>query len=204
MKVFTSRGVQGSSPHTRGALEPIGGHVDVARIIPAYAGSTDARRSSLTATSDHPRIRGEHSGDREFHHKAGGSSPHTRGAPIALLSFIGVIRIIPAYAGSTGPGATHSVGRKDHPRIRGEHSPLDPSYSKHEGSSPHTRGAREGGESDVAGAGIIPAYAGSTLLFRMGAAQNPDHPRIRGEHVDHAPVEASPAGSSPHTRGARW
>ena len=30
----------GSSPHTRGALETIGGHVDVARIIPAYAGST--------------------------------------------------------------------------------------------------------------------------------------------------------------------
>mgnify|MGYP001639795380 CR=1 FL=1 len=40
MRVFTSRGVQGSSPHTRGALD-VERSVRLGRgIIPAYAGST--------------------------------------------------------------------------------------------------------------------------------------------------------------------
>ena len=70
----------------------------------------------------------------------------------------------------------------DHPRIRGEHSPVDPSYSKHEGSSPHTRGARPVAWDAKAKAGIIPAYAGSTFMA-------PEIDELR-------------PGSSPHTRGA--
>ena len=117
---------QGSSPHTRGT-----------RFIGAYNG--DAKR-------DHPRIRGEHRGDVQV-------ASHGHG-------------IIPAYAGNTGrrPKATakmmgsspHTRGtrrfiprwntmRRDHPRIRGEHSvrAFRPPRSR----------------------GIIPAYAGNTLIY---------------------------------------
>ena len=72
-----------------------------------------------------------------------------------------------------------------------------------EGSSPHTRGARECGESDISGAGIIPAYAGSTYDFDVWCWNSWDHPRIRGEHVWLALSLPFPAGSSPHTRGAQ-
>ena len=50
------------------------------------------------------------------------------------------------------------------------------------GSSPHTRGA--------------PSAAYGT------ASRVADHPRIRGEHRQHAGVEFAGDGSSPHTRGA--
>ena len=70
----------------------------------------------------------------------------------------------------------------DHPRIRGEHHPSVFSFPPDGGSSPHTRGAlAECGGFGVDG-GIIPAYAGSTLIV--------------GDEDPHA------VGSSPHTRGA--
>ncbi|ERH20055.1 hypothetical protein HMPREF0043_00184 [Actinobaculum sp. oral taxon 183 str. F0552] len=49
-------------------------------IIPAYAGSTRIRRNRVRRTSDHPRIRGEHSLNTRSALQAKGSSPHTRGA----------------------------------------------------------------------------------------------------------------------------
>ena len=56
----TIRQTRGSSPHTRGArpVQPRPG--GATRIIPAYAGSTRARRRRCAAVRDHPRIRGEH------------------------------------------------------------------------------------------------------------------------------------------------
>ena len=70
------------------------------------------------------------------------------------------------------------------------------------GSSPHTRGAQPGREAGALGEGIIPAYAGSTYLLASRAPVNPDHPRIRGEHVATVGLERKVSGSSPHTRGA--
>ena len=49
---------------------------------------------------------------------------------------------------------------------------------------------------------IIPAYAGSTLPFPSNLLMISDHPRIRGEHENHAESETNLSGSSPHTRGA--
>ena len=174
---------------------------------------------------DHPRIRGEH-----------------------LIAFCGLTmipRIIPAYAGSTMitcssvPGrkgsSPHTRGarrragrrsprRRDHPRIRGEHSSrtnlhdaahgIIPAYAgsttksvmpngKTQGSSPHTRGA--------------------LFRYHLFQAVIEDHPRIRGEHRKYPlsfrkslwiiPAYAGSTllslthnlpclGSSPHTRGA--
>ena len=156
---------KGSSPHTRGAL------------------STLIRRS--TTERDHPRIRGEHmenairspinrgiipayagstSTCRLSTLSIWGSSPHTRGALY--------------YCTST------AFVTQDHPRIRGEHRTLlvvlgrvtgiIPAYAGstvglngkrllYKGSSPHTRGARDGNHA-------------RDYNVR-------DHPRIRGEHT---------------------
>ena len=73
-------------------------------------------------------------------------------------------------------------GAADHPRIRGEHHIVGAEIEALDGSSPHTRGARDAG------------------VEVLGGAQ--DHPRIRGEHVKMAPELRTSLGSSPHTRGA--
>ena len=173
------------------------------RIIPAYAGSTGARRSSSTPTSDHPRIRGEHPGSLANSAGSSGSSPHTRGALSRNCESPSASGIIPAYAGSTRRSEISSCSRRDHPRIRGEHPIAAKPDNLVMGSSPHTRGARSAPIGFRSTLGIIPAYAGSTWRVSGRALGYRDHPRIRGEHhmsVGHLP---STTGSSPHTRGAR-
>ena len=174
---------EGSSPHTRGALSHCQGHTATCGIIPAYAGSTLRGLFRLVALRDHPRIRGEHLLHLRMSGSFSGSSPHTRGAPIANPARESAHRIIPAYAGSTvyDVAARRFVG--DHPRIRGEHSSRSDKSNLIQGSSPHTRGAREGARAVVRRAGIIPAYAGSTMASQRLESVTGDHPRIRGEHA---------------------
>ena len=196
-------GREGSSPHTRGALDPESLTLEDIRIIPAYAGSTDARRSSSTVISDHPRIRGEHLVRLKSSRNGRGSSPHTRGAPASSSSACARRRIIPAYAGSTRPRRRLRHRRQDHPRIRGEHVHPGNEMPIGEGSSPHTRGARPTSLSSARSQRIIPAYAGSTPPRASRTSGTRDHPRIRGEHKAFDKHMARLDGSSPHTRGAR-
>ena len=91
------------------------------RIIPAYAGSTGGTAALAAALGDHPRIRGEHYGMTTSLRRAGGSSPHTRGARPGRCRRRCRWRIIPAYAGSTVYPALAAFVTADHPRIRGEH-----------------------------------------------------------------------------------
>ena len=94
------------------------------------------------ATTDHPRIRGEHGGVDHLRDIRGGSSPHTRGAPSEITAVSLRNGIIPAYAGSTSTIGPTPTTAADHPRIRGEHLPKPPAKTGSVGSSPHTRGAR--------------------------------------------------------------
>ena len=99
--VRPNRRRRGSSPHTRGALDAAAVELASSGIIPAYAGSTRPVKMAPDLRTDHPRIRGEHSGAEGGTRRQLGSSPHTRGA-LALGDHIGVgTGIIPAYAGST-------------------------------------------------------------------------------------------------------
>ena len=134
----------GSSPHTRGAPSQRPQVLDQGWIIPAYAGSTKPRRGSPSQSTDHPRIRGEHLPERSTSSRSTGSSPHTRGAPLARSAQALLARIIPAYAGSTGAGSPRMRIVGDHPRIRGEHIWSARRGKTREGSSPHTRGALPG------------------------------------------------------------
>ena len=192
----------GSSPHTRGARSAPASPTSNARIIPAYAGSTPCRLRLSGRLPDHPRIRGEHRRARFPPSIRGGSSPHTRGAlDVPRLDLLRV-RIIPAYAGSTGAERLTYDKTGDHPRIRGEHPMLPMMVWNVIGSSPHTRGARSTGRRYAAASGIIPAYAGSTPCLPCARPRPADHPRIRGEHQAALALLARMLGSSPHTRGA--
>ena len=170
------------SPHTRGARGQALRRLGPRRIIPAYAGSTGPPPAETQRRLHHPRIRGEHDVFADQVAQTKGSSPHTRGALVMVTHTFYYIRIIPAYAGSTGPPPAETQRRLHHPRIRGEHDFARSKTSRRDQSSPHTRGARLRPLKDFAPRPIIPAYAGSTP--RQPA------PRPQGR------------GSSPHTRGA--
>ena len=154
----------------------------LARIIPAYAGSTSRRCSGSSPASDHPRIRGEHFSKPGLDVSQAGSSPHTRGAHRHVQAVFFVNRIIPAYAGSTPSTSGQIGGDADHPRIRGEHHTALKTTILAFGSSPHTRGAPAHVWRACATPRIIPAYAGSTQRWHLRRIRSPDHPRIRGEH----------------------
>ena len=111
----------GSSPHTRGALDEAVGLGLADRIIPAYAGCTPVAAECLGHEGDHPRIRGVHPLYSSSPRVWGGSSPHTRGAQINVLSIGHPVRIIPAYAGCTNFQLKFTRVNRDHPRIRGVH-----------------------------------------------------------------------------------
>ena len=192
----------GSSPHTRGALENDWIIAKGGRIIPAYAGSTALARIRPVWYSDHPRIRGEHSMTVTSIRSTDGSSPHTRGALEALDLAEHVMRIIPAYAGSTRWRAFLPRAPQDHPRIRGEHGNFTFKADSRDGSSPHTRGAPPTNGGGLHGGRIIPAYAGSTRISQDPDGASRDHPRIRGEHRYGGAAVPPAVGSSPHTRGA--
>ena len=174
------------------------------RIIPAYAGSTPDGDDLRGAAEDHPRIRGEHAPFERTHRHTGASSPHTRGARELGLGIPGVRGIIPAYAGSTRLRPGDIELHWDHPRIRGEHVSGRGDPHEKRGSSPHTRGALANTRNPLILAGIIPAYAGSTLQILAAVAAGADHPRIRGEHAKPSGSSPRTLGSSPHTRGARF
>ena len=111
-------------------------------------------------------------------------------------------RIIPAYAGSTPTKPRPSACHRDHPRIRGEHLRPGGGVMWIPGSSPHTRGAPSRRRWRGSSVRIIPAYAGSTRVWRIGCLRYWDHPRIRGEHKNMIIACVAASGSSPHTRGA--
>ena len=172
----------GSSPHTRGAHCCRWQSATALRIIPAYAGSTDAGVEMLGGAQDHPRIRGEHGVFSGRARRRAGSSPHTRGARGRARVYPISSRIIPAYAGSTGDDPPQKWAGGDHPRIRGEHDTPLTNVTPFTGSSPHTRGAPVIVAAPGGFIGIIPAYAGSTRPSPATTGAGPDHPRIRGEH----------------------
>ncbi len=131
---------------------------------------------------DHPRIRGEHFQTFMADIAERGSSPHTRGALMRFPADEDAVGIIPAYAGSTHISQDPCGANRDHPRIRGEHRNFRFPAMARIGSSPHTRGARNARLIADVGAGIIPAYAGSTKAGPPMPVNSADHPRIRGEH----------------------
>ena len=198
-----SRQERGSSPRMRGARgDPINPY-KTARIIPAYAGSTQIWRIAGLMKRDHPRVCGEHRGKGAAQVRRDGSSPRMRGAQENLPIPGMERRIIPAYAGSTRVAPCLRRTRKDHPRVCGEHSISTRPAFVRRGSSPRMRGAPAARRWIRGRPWIIPAYAGSTPAEDQLESLEQDHPRVCGEHHVWMKSRISTRGSSPRMRGAR-
>ena len=146
----------------RGALAQRGHSATHARIIPAYAGSTESFGYGRGEQADHPRVCGEHIKPCVLIAQKRGSSPRMRGARYDLYADVCGKGIIPAYAGSTFEECCMSRNRRDHPRVCGEHSVGHVHPREAGGSSPRMRGAPLWRRRCWRAVGIIPAYAGST------------------------------------------
>ena len=173
----------GSSPHVRGALVTMPGMRSGRGIIPACAGSTLGMGNWCRFRWDHPRMCGEHKSMAFCVGTLRGSSPHVRGALVWSCPYCGHSGIIPACAGSTRYSTTGKQGRRDHPRMCGEHGGVNNYNNPTLGSSPHVRGAHAMTGEKTQVYGIIPACAGSTCHDRRENAGVRDHPRMCGEHT---------------------
>ncbi len=151
-------------------------------LIPARAGSTRRTGRCDRPAGAHPRASGEHRWSWSISQSSRGSSPRERGAPQREGAVDVVVRLIPARAGSTLATCTGEPAVPAHPRASGEHA-VAPAHSiSMTGSSPRERGARQSGQEQGRGDGLIPARAGSTRTWRGRPAARPAHPRASGEH----------------------
>ena len=147
-------------------------------------------------------MRGEHFDGYDRRRCQAGSSPRARGAHPHLIRAPRVTGIIPACAGSTYRCLFDGSYRRDHPRVRGEHTRAHFPHDSTWGSSPRARGALREGICLRLHYGIIPACAGSTRSRSSCVIFSRDHPRVRGEHAALSRVRRHHRGSSPRARGA--
>ena len=172
-------------------------------IIPAYAGNTQPVSPCRQCNRDHPRVCGEHNDDTTPDYGDVGSSPRMRGTPFVVIAVTVWRGIIPAYAGNTLPVLPNPFSPRDHPRVCGEHGEIDVCMAGNMGSSPRMRGTPHDVDHGAHELGIIPAYAGNTVLMISVVDEREDHPRICGEHCLVLFPDLYLKGSSPHMRGTR-
>ena len=109
--------------------------------------------------------------------------------------------IIPAYAGNTSGYPYRRWRSWDHPRVCGEHKVDDSTGEGAWGSSPRMRGTHSRCRRAANVTGIIPAYAGNTMMTPRLTTATWDHPRVCGEHQCPANSAGTAGGSSPRMRG---
>ena len=211
----------GSSPLTRGKLASSPRCRSPTRLIPAHAGKTSYPHLVTLSSRAHPRSRGENLRRRRPCRPRRGSSPLTRGKPLAKYLATFSAGLIPAHAGKTVglprvresvPAHPRSRGenrkapevarrKRAHPRSRGENSARQPPSQSSTGSSPLTRGKLHKGVKASGNTRLIPAHAGKTCFRRQTGRPCQAHPRSRGENWRHCLCLGFRGGSSPLTRG---
>ena len=151
-------------------------------LIPAHAGKTGPRKSRPQTRGAHPRSRGENVAVAGMLWSFWGSSPLTRGKLFQVIEATPQRRLIPAHAGKTAHMGEHRRDFTAHPRSRGENTPPARHPAARTGSSPLTRGKPVRGRQRFLAAGLIPAHAGKTPVWRVNSRDRTAHPRSRGEN----------------------
>ena len=191
----------GSSPRGRGKLRRGDRLGHVARLIPAWAGKTEATKPVEGQTTAHPRVGGENRAGRMFTPSRAGSSPRGRGKRGHSEGVGGAGGLIPAWAGKTAPDSRSATWSAAHPRVGGENVEPQRGSRVCDGSSPRGRG-KLGGVRDARDLGrLIPAWAGKTPRTASDHSACRAHPRVGGENAAAWTDEVSAAGSSPRGRG---
>ena len=118
---------QGSPPLARGTACAYPHGTKRRRITPACAGNSLRLYARIFSRRDHPRLRGEQSIMCCKSSARAGSPPLARGTEIwSAKSFIS-FRITPACAGNSEGASARAWSGGDHPRLRGEQCPPNPS-----------------------------------------------------------------------------
>ena len=191
----------GSSPRTRGTATSRRTHTPQGRFIPAHAGNSVVLWCAMPPVSVHPRARGEQQGELAVFHRAGGSSPRTRGTvPVQQPANRGH-RFIPAHAGNSLGGLGRNLPAAVHPRARGEQGKGGAELAPVGGSSPRTRGTDSPAHTAWRTRRFIPAHAGNSEAPIPANDANAVHPRARGEQSTAYTCGGLYRGSSPRTRG---
>ena len=170
--------------------------------IPAGAGSSGRASWYYYGLWDHPRGRGEQAGGRLGPRCGRGPSPRARGAAVHPGGEEVRGGTIPAGAGSRYALPAALVGRRDHPRGRGEQATRTAGEGSGKGPSPRARGAVPRHPPPAAHPGTIPAGAGSSSRSRSRVWPAGDHPRGRGEQLGCGSGTYAAMGPSPRARGA--
>ena len=191
----------GSSPRVRGTRCAPSKPVHLTGIIPACAGNTKRTRPWPAEAGIIPACAGNTGSSLVRWVRSSGSSPRVRGTLRDGLGSCLHAGIIPACAGNTRTPRGFRTGRRDHPRVCGEHSPHDLPGAPHQGSSPRVRGTRPHRPRWHSGQGIIPACAGNTWTEGLRPGDAGDHPRVCGEHAPPLACLFDARGSSPRVRG---
>ncbi len=192
---------RGSSPLARGGLDHPLGDLPEAGLIPAGAGRTFRATTAGGGRWAHPRWRG--ADGRSWHARSlvRGSSPLARGGLPGRTHHGRTPGLIPAGAGRTPHAGQHPRGSWAHPRWRGaDHRCRRPPW-RDTGSSPLARGGLPGRTHPGRTPGLIPAGAGRTVSWRLGAWCKRAHPRWRGADARNVAQLGLHSGSSPLARG---
>ena len=126
-----------------------------------------------------------------------------RGKRPDRLHQIFTLRNIPAYAGKTGHGQHQGGSRREHPRVCGENHPWRSTTPHARGTSPRMRGKPQDNTDGRYDDRNIPAYAGKTMMRRIGGYATGEHPRVCGENAQTAWACPLDGGTSPRMRGKR-
>ena len=149
----------------------------------------------------HPHVCGEHSSLQRKGKNLQGSSPRMRGTQSPLPRPGTCFGLIPTYAGNTGCGFHSGCLHRAHPHVCGEHAIAWIFPRVNLGSSPRMRGTHPLGSVLLSPPGLIPTYAGNTLLLPRQTRLRRAHPHVCGEHSIHQRSTINRTGSSPRMRG---
>ena len=191
----------GSSPRGRGKPGAVNWSYRSGRLIPAWAGKTGVGSSVSAGLAAHPRVGGENYRNGSRRRASSGSSPRGRGKLLVGRHAHQRGRLIPAWAGKTKrlPHGPRLEGA--HPRVGGENTGPASGRASSKGSSPRGRGKRRGGGPCRRARGLIPAWAGKTLVVGGRACPPRAHPRVGGENSSCDRLVQPGSGSSPRGRG---
>ena len=152
----------GLSPHGRGKRRLLASCWLVLRSIPARAGETIWRGSTVAYTTVYPRTGGGNGLRLNYRLRLDGLSPHGRGKPARATSRCGRGGSIPARAGETHSHPHSTRGKGVYPRTGGGNRHRQPGIPKLRGLSPHGRGKLIPQPANHPDLGSIPARAGET------------------------------------------
>ena len=144
-----------------------GGHaapVNARGLIPTYAGKTILRTHRPQHKWAHPHVCGENAEFWLTDLDGWGSSPRMRGKQVDFEALTGDYGLIPTYAGKTARASKSIVTSRAHPHVCGENALWGYPSRVSTGSSPRMRGKHPADELKNKIHGLIPTYAGKTVV----------------------------------------